>query len=93
MNFRYPVDRDYFMVGERVRFLFTSELLQLLFVYPRANGAKRRSGCKPGRGLLILLSDSGVQSRCSLGDGDEIFMVCHDVMPTDLNNITDYRIE
>ena len=32
---------------------------------PRANGAKRRSGRKPGARLLIPLSDSGVESRCS----------------------------
>ena len=28
-----------------------------------------------------------------MGDGDKIFMVCHDVMLTDLNNMTDYRVE
>ena len=28
-----------------------------------------------------------------MGDGDEIFMVCYDVMFTDLNNMTDYRVE
>ena len=26
-------------------------------------------------------------------DEDEIFMVSHDVMLTDLNNMTDYRVE
>ena len=46
---------------------------------PRANGAKRRSGRKPGRGLLIPLCDSGIQSRCSWWDGS---MGGHDVILT-----------
>ena len=28
-----------------------------------------------------------------MGDGDEIFIVCHDVMLTNLNNMTDYHVE
>ena len=39
--------------------------------YPRANGMKRRSGRKPGQGLLIPHSFSEVQSRCSWALGSE----------------------
>ena len=60
--------------------------------YPRANGAKPRSGRKPGA-RVTKSAPSEVQSRCRWAMGIRFFMVCHDVMPTDLNNMADYRVE
>ncbi len=53
------------------------KLIDKLILRPRANGAKRRSGRKPGRGLLIPLGylhpgkceHSGMQSHPPLCNG------------------------
>ena len=56
--------------------------------YPRANGAKRRSGRKPGaRVTNFVLAEFKVVARGSW----EVKMVCHDVILTDLNNMADYH--
>ena len=48
-------------------------------INPRANGANVQ-GVSPGRGLLIVHKRSS--KSLFMGDGDEIFLVGHDVMLT-----------
>ena len=56
--------------------------------YPRANGAKRRSGRKPGaRVTNFALTELQVVARGS----SVVSLVCHDVILTDLNNMADYH--
>ena len=52
---------------------------------PRANGAKRRSGVSSERGLLIVHKRSS--KSMFVGDGGDIFLVCHDVMLTLISTI------
>ena len=63
----------------------------LIGVIPEPTARSAVPGVSPGRGLLNPLLAKF--KSLSMGDGDKIFMVCHDVMLTDLNNITDYRVE
>ena len=55
-------------------------------IIPEPTARSAVPGVSPGRGLLIM------HNRCSsksmfMGDADEIFLVCHDVMLTLISTI------
>ena len=54
-------------------------------INPRANGANV-PGVSPWRGLLIVHKRSS-KSQLFMGDGDEIFLIGHDVMLTLISTI------
>ena len=63
--------------------VWAAKLAQNLIPEPTARSAV--PGVSPGRGLLIVHKRSS--KSMFMGDGDEIFLVCHDVMLTLISTI------
>ena len=59
-------------------------------IFPEPTAQSAVPGVSPGRGLLIVHKRSS--KSMFMDDGDEIFLVCHDVMLTLIsNNMADYH--